>query len=79
MTTGPFSLTLIRVNGFGLSPTGVYLWKHLDGKHTIDDMLKALRRDAADVPQEAGGHLAAFVEELTRQGLAGYDVEGGSR
>jgi hypothetical protein len=38
-------------------------------------MLEALRGDAADVPQEAGGHLAAFVDELTRQGLAGYDVE----
>jgi hypothetical protein len=48
-------------NAFGLSPTGVYLWKHLD--------------DGEDVPQEAGGHLAAFVEELTAQGLAGYDVE----
>jgi SynChlorMet cassette protein ScmD len=62
-------------SAFGLSPTGVYLWKHLDGEHSIDDMLEALHGDAADVPEEAGGHLAAFVEELTRQGLAGYDVE----
>jgi SynChlorMet cassette protein ScmD len=62
-------------NAFGLSPTGVYLWKLLDGKHSIDDMLKTLHRDGKDVPQEAGGHLAAFVEELTAHGLAGYDVE----
>jgi SynChlorMet cassette protein ScmD len=62
-------------NAFGLSPTGVYLWKHLDGEHSIDDMLKALRGDVHDVPQDAGGHLATFVEELTRHGLAGYDVE----
>jgi SynChlorMet cassette protein ScmD len=64
-------------HGFGLSPTGVYVWKLLDGKHSIDEMLKILRRDAAAVPQQAGEHLAAFVEELTAHGLAGYDVEQG--
>ena len=58
--------------GFGLSPTGVYVWKFLDGEHSIDDMLNALRQDADDVPQEAGEHLVAFVEELTEQGMAGY-------
>jgi SynChlorMet cassette protein ScmD len=62
-------------NAFGLSPTGVYVWKLLDGKHSIDEMLKTLRGDGEDVPQEAGGHLAVFVEELTTHGLAGYDVE----
>jgi SynChlorMet cassette protein ScmD len=64
-------------NAFGLSPTGVYLWKLLDGEHTIDDMLKTLQVDAEAIPQEAGEHLTAFIEELTRHGLAGYDVERG--
>ncbi len=32
-------------HGFGLNPTGVYIWKLLDGKHSIEDMLSALRRD----------------------------------
>ena len=63
-------------HGFGLSPTGVYVWKLFDGEHSIDDMLEALRRDAVDVPQGAGDHLFAFVEELAEQGLAGY---GGAR
>jgi SynChlorMet cassette protein ScmD len=61
--------------GFGLSPTGVYVWKLIDGKHSIDDLLKALRQDATDVLQEAGEHLIAFVESLTEHGLAGYDTE----
>jgi hypothetical protein len=34
-----------------------------------------LRGEGEDVPQEAGEHLAAFVEELTQNGLAGYDIE----
>jgi SynChlorMet cassette protein ScmD len=59
-------------HGFGLNPTGVYVWKLLDGEHSVDGMLKALRRDVADVPQGAGDHLVAFVEDLTQHGLARY-------
>ena len=62
-------------HGFGLSPTGVYVWKLLDGEHSISDMLNALHQDALDVPKEAGGHLFAFVEALTRHGLAAYEAE----
>ena len=40
-------------DAFGLSPTGVYLWKLLDGEGSIDDMVTALRLDATDVPEEA--------------------------
>jgi SynChlorMet cassette protein ScmD len=61
--------------GFGLNPTGVYVWKLLDGKHSVDDMLEALHRDADGVPQEAGEHIVTFLEELTEHGLAGYEGE----
>ncbi len=62
-------------HGFGLSPTGVYVWKLLDGEHSISAMLKALHRDALDVPEEAGEHLFAFVEALTQHGLAACEAE----
>jgi len=61
--------------GYGLSPTGVYVWKLLDGEQSIDEMLAALRRDALEVPKEAGAHIVAFVEELTKQSLAGWEGE----
>jgi SynChlorMet cassette protein ScmD len=61
--------------GFGLNPTGVYVWKLLDGKHSMDDMLKALHRNAKDVPQEASEHLVAFIEELVEHGLAAHERE----
>ena len=62
-------------HGFGLNPTGVYLWKLFDGAHSISDMLKALRQDALDVSEEARVHLFAFVEALTRHRLATYEAE----
>ena len=63
-------------NAFGLNPTGVYLWKLLDGTHTLDDMLVRLRESADEVPDEASDHVSEFVEELTKRGLAGHEVQG---
>ena len=62
-------------NAFGLNPTGVYLWKLLDGEHSLDDMLVRLRESADDVPDEVSDHVSEFVEELTKRGLAGREVE----
>lgn len=61
-------------NAFGLNPTGVYLWKLLDGKHSLDEMLHSLQRDAEDVPAEAGEHIQDFIADLTKRGLAGREV-----
>jgi SynChlorMet cassette protein ScmD len=44
-------------NAFGLSPTGVYLWKLVDGRHTLDALLDKIRGHADNVPEEAGGHV----------------------
>jgi SynChlorMet cassette protein ScmD len=61
--------------GFGLNPSGVYVWKNLDGEKSIDEMLKALHRDAQDVPEGAGAQISEFVEDLVKHGLAGYELE----
>jgi SynChlorMet cassette protein ScmD len=63
-------------NAFGLNPTGVLIWKLLDGTHTLDDLLSRLRESADDVPDEVSGHVSEFVEELTKRGLAGHEVQG---
>ena len=57
----------------GLSPTGVYLWKLLDGEHTVDALLGKIRGHAEGVPEDASDHIGAFVDELVAQGLAGFD------
>ncbi len=56
--------------GFGLSPTGVRVWKLLDGNHSIDDVLEELRNHADALPVEAREHIRAFVDGLITQGLA---------
>jgi SynChlorMet cassette protein ScmD len=59
--------------GFGLNPTGVYLWKLLDGKHTLNDLLENIRGVAENVPETAIEHIAAFADSLAAEGLTGID------
>src|ERR1019366_63847 len=58
--------------GFGLNPIGVYLWKLFDGKHSVDDLLMALRRDAENVPENVHDSVGAFLEALVAEGLTGF-------
>ncbi len=61
-------------NAFGLNPTGVYLWKLLDGAHSVEDLAESLRRDAEGIPGEVTDHIREFTKDLEKQGLAGYEI-----
>ena len=62
-------------NAFGLNPTGVFIYKLLDGQHTEEEILEALKQEAEGVPAEAPDHLRQFIAMLVQQGLAGYEVQ----
>ncbi len=64
--------------GFGLNPTGVYLWKLLDGEHSTDEMLSFLRRESEGVPEDAIAHVLTFIGALVAEGLAGSKRSGDS-
>ena len=58
----------------GLNPLGVFIWKRLDGNHSIDDILEELKNDVEEVPAEAKNDITEFIENLVSNGLAGYEV-----
>ena len=58
---------------YGLNPLSVFIWKRLDGRHTIDDILKEIRRECPDAPAEAAQDLKAFIEAVVNNGLAGFE------
>jgi SynChlorMet cassette protein ScmD len=62
-------------NAFGLNPVGVFIWKRLDGRHTIEDLQKELHQDCENVPKDAAVHLKDFIKDLIEQGLAGYKTQ----
>ena len=61
-------------DGYALDPVSVYIWKRLDGKHTLPAIVAELRRDCEDVPVEAEQHSESFIEDLVKHGLAGYEL-----
>jgi SynChlorMet cassette protein ScmD len=61
-------------NAFGLNPTTVFVWKRLDGKHTLDEIVEELQGACDLVPDEAPGHVREFVESLIEKGYAGHEL-----
>ena len=61
-------------NAFGLNPTSVFIWKLLDGRHKVGDIIEELHENAEGVPEEAEEHLKEFIGDLIKKGLAGYEI-----
>jgi SynChlorMet cassette protein ScmD len=61
--------------GFGLNPVSAFVWKHLDGRHGIDDILAELAECCEDVPLGAREHITALIEDMSRHGLVGYEMK----
>jgi len=57
---------------FGINPIGVIIWKCIDGRRTMRDIMKMLHKDLDDVPEDAGTHLNEFIDDLVKRGLASY-------
>jgi SynChlorMet cassette protein ScmD len=62
-------------NAFGLNPVSVFIWKQLDGRHTVQDILEKLGKECADAPDDAETYVRAFLEDLSKAGLAGQEFK----
>ena len=60
--------------GFGLNPVSVFVWKLLDGKHTVEDIMTELRENCDDMPDDAEGRIRDFIKDLIERGYAGYEM-----
>lgn len=54
---------------FGVNPVGVRVWKCLDGRRTVQDILKEIERGYDDMPDDAETHIRDFIGDLTKKGL----------
>ncbi len=62
---------------FGMNPVSVFVWKQLDGGHTVKDILEKLQAECPDAPEDAETHVRAFIDDLLDRGLAGYETKTG--
>ena len=59
---------------YGLNPISVYIWRCLDGKSTIADIVRKLGEKCKDMPDDAMDYVKQFLSDLVEKGYAGYAV-----
>ena len=50
-----------------LNPIGVYIWKKLDGRHTLHDILKELQMECLNIPDTFEHEFSEFIKELEKK------------
>ncbi len=59
----------------GTNPVGAAVWKLMDGKRSIEDIVLEIKNSFEDTPDVAFKEIAAFVNTLAKNGFAGLEVE----
>ncbi len=57
-----------------LNPVSVFVWKRLDGTHSVQDIMSELQDSCEDMPDNAQSQVTEFIDELLEQGYAGFPV-----
>ncbi len=60
-------------DSFGLNPVGVFIYKRLDGRHTLGDIMKELQAECKNAPENAEKYVRDFMEDLIDKGMAGHE------
>ena len=61
----------------GVNPVGAAVWKMMDGRRSLDEIVAAIGEEFSEVPGAAAGEVAAFVGDLAEKGFVGYEETGG--
>ena len=56
----------------GINPVGVAVWKRMDGKRSIAEIVAEINNRFEEVPAAAREEISAFVSTLAEQGFVGY-------
>ena len=58
---------------YGLNSLSAFIWRHLDGRHTVQNIHAELRKVCENMPEYAEDSIKDFVQDLVEHGLAGYE------
>ena len=61
-------------NAVGVNPTGVAIWKLLDGRRTVAEIAAALPEHISEVPPDALPEALEYVARLVDQHFVGEEV-----
>jgi len=60
----------------GTNPVGVAVWKLMDGKRSLEEIIGEIKDQFADVPDAATKDMTAFIKDLAKRGFVGYELKG---
>ena len=59
----------------GTNPVGVAVWKRMDGKRSLADIVAEIKNSFEDAPDAAFKEIDAFVNTLDEKGFVGLEVK----
>ena len=62
--------------GFGINPVGVFVWKLLDGKHSVNDIVEEVKKNFRNVSNNVDEEVKRFIAVLSEKGLLVYELPG---
>jgi methyltransferase-like protein len=57
-----------------LNSTGLFAWKQMDGRRSVEDIAGLMQHQFQGVPETAIEDLHALVKVLSEEGFVGYEV-----
>jgi SynChlorMet cassette protein ScmD len=62
-------------DAMGTNPIGVAVWKRMDGKRSIEDIVSEIKNSFEDTPDATSKEIAAFINTLAEKGFVGLEVK----
>jgi SynChlorMet cassette protein ScmD len=63
----------------GINPVGVAVWKRMDGKRSLKEIVLEIKTSFEDAPEAALDEITAFVDRLAEHGYVGYELKDNNR
>ena len=59
----------------GINPVGVAVWKRMDGKRSLKEIVSEIKTSFTDTPEAALEEITAFVNTLAEGGFIGLEMK----
>lgn len=59
----------------GINPVGVAVWKGMDGKASLEEIVSGIKECFDEVSEKALEEITSFVNTLAEEGFVGFELE----
>jgi hypothetical protein len=67
-------VNLDNAASIALNPTGVFIWKMIESKHSAEDIVSTIKRHYKNVPDNVTNDIFSLLHTLAEEGFIGYEV-----